>query len=387
MIILFVGQVTVKAKIQRHQPDEVEHKTVTRKTRQTSITPLKTKALPKHRANIKEIMLSSNATPIRRFGDMGFVCCYCDDQYVEAAELKRHTLEFHQDIRNAFFLSKLGEDRFVVKLDITTLRCKICNRYIDTLEQFMDHLRIDHQRTIYTDIKNQIIPFKFVTDTLQCCICMNTFSKFKMLLEHMNIHYRNYICDICDVGFVNAVNLTNHMLTHENGTFKCDHCSQVFNTKNKKRLHERKHGFKTLIFKCGHCSATFNEYRKKEAHLALEHGQAYKCKACEKVFKNTKALNNHVRRNHLMERPHKCTECDMSFFMTTELNNHMVKHTGSRSFKCTICFKTFGRSSSLREHMKIHNDDRRFKCEHCGQSFVQKCSWRGHMRSKHDEIV
>ncbi|CAB3262397.1 unnamed protein product [Arctia plantaginis] len=274
------SRVTVKAKIQRNQPDEVEQKTVTRKTRQTPIMPLKTKSLPKHRANIKEVMLSSNATPIRRFGDMGFMCCYCDDQYLEPAELKQHTLETHPDIRKAFFITKLGKDRFVVKLDITALRCKICDRNIDTLEQLMHHLRVDHHRTIYTDIKNHIIPFKFITDTLQCCICMNTFSKFKMLLEHMNIHYRNYICDICDVGFVNAVNLTNHMLTHENGTFKCDHCSQVFNTKNKKRLHERKHGFKTLLFKCGHCSATFNEYRKKEAHLALEHGQAYKCQAC-----------------------------------------------------------------------------------------------------------
>lgn len=329
----------------------------------------------------------SNATPIRRSDGMGYMCCYCDNQFKKPADLKKHTIDTHPDVRRAYFINKLTIDRFVVRLDITLLRCKICDQNLDTLEQLIQHLKNDHQKKIYTDVKNHITPLKFLSETLRCCICMNTFQKFKMLLEHMHSHYRNYICNICDSGFINSLTYTNHMLTHSNGAFKCDFCPLVFETKNKQRLHARKHSKISMIFRCGYCSETFSSYRQRENHLALAHGQAQKCQACNRDFKNARALTDHVKRNHLMEKTRQCPECDMSFFSKKELNSHMVKHTGLRSYKCTVCSKCFGRPYTLSEHMKIHNNVRRFKCEHCGQAFVQKCSWRGHMRSKHGEIV
>lgn len=347
--------------------------------------------LQKHRNNIIEVIRGSNATPIRRYGGTGYMCCYCRDQYLEPTDLKKHTLLTHHDVYKASFMIKVGIDQYVIRLDITDLKCKFCDQNIDTLEQLMDHLKFDHERTIYTDIKNRIVPFKFGTEMHQCCVCMNTFPKFKMLLEHMNIHYRNYVCEVCDVGFVNVQGLKCHKLTHDTGTFKCDHCSQIFDTNVKKKAHERTmHLLKPARSKCGYCDETFSDYRKKEAHLVSMHGLKVptpKCQACDKVFKDRKKLNVHIKRDHLLERQHKCSQCEASFFQSTELKDHMVKHTGLRSFKCAVCTKAFSRAKSLREHMKIHDDIRRFKCEYCGQAFVQKCSWRGHMRSKHDEIV
>lgn len=347
--------------------------------------------LQKHRFNIIEILTNSNATPIRCRGGIGYACCFCTEQFPDPADLKRHTIEVHDQkcINN---ITK-GKDmyKFHIKLDITGLQCNICKENIATLEQLIDHLKEVHGRHMFTDIKNQILPFKFDSETLKCFICDNVFHKFKSLLEHVNIHYRNYICEVCGAGFVSRVILVQHAECHKLGTFNCDYCSKIFNTYRKKRSHEKYiHTNSSTVNKCGYCHEKFKDYRKKEKHLIEVHGvqtSEIKCQACDRVFANQKELNVHVKRLHLMDKRHKCSECDMSFFSIAELKSHLVKHTGLRKFDCKVCHKAYGRKKTLTEHMRIHADDRRFKCDHCGQAFVQKCSWRSHVRWRHGEQV
>lgn len=346
--------------------------------------------LVKHRANIKEILVNSNATPIRRFGGIGYTCCFCEEQYINPADLKTHTLKAHLDVTKANFMTHMNMSEFVIKLDITGLNCKLCNTEINTLENFVDHLKNVHEKNIFTDVKSHIFPFKFDNEPLKCMICSNSFNRFRMLARHMHIHYRNFICTKCDAGFVNRNALAQHAENHRTGEFSCDFCPKVYKTQVKKRLHERAaHTHVEMMYKCGYCTETFKDYRNKEAHSAAVHGVTPltpKCQACDKVFNNRRLLNIHVKRDHLMERPHKCSECEMSFYTTTGLKNHMVKHTGSREYHCSICLKSYGRKKTLNSHMRIHEEER-FKCKHCGRAFVQKCSWRGHMRTKHGEIV
>lgn len=347
--------------------------------------------LQKHRFNLREILLNTNATPIRCRGGIGYACCFCDDQFPDPADLKKHTIDSHDENTKLNFMKGKDMYKFHVKLDITALKCNICNADLDTLEQIIDHLKDVHDKELYTDIKQQILPFKFNTEQLECFICQNVYHKFKSLLEHMNTHYRNFICEVCDAGFVSRVILAQHAEGHKTGIFNCDYCSKTFDTFRKKRSHEKcVHTDSATLNKCGYCNEKFKDYRKKERHLSEVHGvnsQMVTCQACGKAFNNQKEYTVHVRRLHLMDRRFKCTECDMSFFSSAELKSHSVKHTGVRKFECEVCHKAYGRLKTLREHMRIHMDDRRFKCEHCGQAFVQKCSWRGHMRTKHGEQV
>ncbi|XP_045781787.1 zinc finger protein OZF-like [Maniola jurtina] len=347
--------------------------------------------LQKHRFNLRQILLNTNATPIRCRGGIGYACCFCTEQFPDAADLKKHTIEFHDEKTSLNFMKGKDMYKFHVKLDITALKCNICNTDVETLEQVIDHLKDVHNKEMFTDIKHQMLPFKFDTERLQCCICHNTYHKFKSLLEHMNVHYRNHVCEVCDAGFVSRVILAQHAESHKLGTFNCDYCAKTFDTFRKKRSHEKCiHTHSATLNKCGYCNEKFKDYRKKERHLTEVHGitsLTLNCQACDKTFNNQKEYSIHLRRLHLMDKRFKCTECDMSFFSSAELNCHTVKHTGVRKFECEVCHKAYGRMKTLREHMRIHMDDRRFKCEHCGQAFVQKCSWRGHMRSKHGEQV
>lgn len=386
IVILFVGK---HGDVVKHENDEVIENKVKLELEFNNEAKVKVrKERPhKHRWNIIELMKNSNATPIKNHKGIGYTCCFCNREFPEAADLKKHTLENHDSdtYKKASFLKRMNMSRYHVKLDITNLKCKLCDTAIEDLEKLMKHLIDNHKKIIHMDIKNHILPFKFETDTLKCFMCDSVFHKFKVLHEHMGVHYRNYTCDTCGVSFVNFNSLANHKLSHKTGRFPCRYCDVVLDTIVKKRNHEKGH---TLKHKCVYCPETFKDYRQKEDHLVKLHNLKVaesKCQACGKVYSNRKLLQVHIKQVHLMFRPHKCTECDMKFFSDYELKRHVVKHTKLRQFKCPVCLKSYPRKRTLVEHLRIHNNDRRYRCELCGQAFVQKCSLRGHIKSKHRE--
>ncbi|XP_061725551.1 zinc finger protein 816-like isoform X1 [Cydia pomonella] len=345
--------------------------------------------LKKHRANIKILLECSNATPIRCFSGFGYKCCYCTEIYTNPNDLKTHTLTKHDVKTRKVLMQRNLLFAFLVRLDITGLKCMLCRAGMDKLNDLIEHLKLKHEKKLHTDVKSHILPFKF-DDGLKCVVCAKIFTKFRSLQEHMNVHFRNYICDVCETGYPNKRMLVQHYNMHKTGVFNCEYCTKSFNTEQKKKLHERFvhiYANSNFLNKCGICKERFKCYRTKEHHMLAIHGvsSAVKCQACEKTFKNQRLLTIHVQRDHLMQRPHKCTICDMSFFEKQELKNHSVKHTGSREFRCEICSKEFGRRKTLREHMRVH-EERRFRCEECGVGFVQRCSWRGHMRVKHSVV-
>ncbi|CAG4958896.1 unnamed protein product [Colias eurytheme] len=351
----------------------------------TNVIKKKGEELAKHKINLVAILKNSTATPIRCRGGIGYACCYCAQEFPDPKDLKKHTMQMHEEKTRLRLMEGKDIYKFHAKLDITDLKCSICASNIDDLEKLIEHLRNVHNVTMHMDVKNQLVPFKFGSEGLKCFMCFSVYHKFKSLLEHMNVHYRNYICDVCNAGFVNRCMLARHAESHRLGSFKCMFCPKIFDTLRKKRSHEKCVHTHSVLNRCGYCNEKFRDYRKKEKHLIAVHGAVNvetKCQACDRTFTNQKEYNSHVKRLHLMDKRHKCPECDMAFFTTGELRDHVVKHTGTRQFECEVCHKTYGRRKTLLEHLRIHKDDRRFKCEHCGQAFVQKCSWRGHMRKR-----
>lgn len=259
----------------------------------------------KHRHNIRTILHNSNATPIGKYAGIGYACSFCNEQYETPAELKTHTLKDHeQSIQK--FMSEKAMHNYMVKLDITNLKCDICQMKIDTLEQIIEHLTTVHDKFYYGTIKNHILPFKFDKKIIKCVVCGNFYSNFKVLLEHMNTHYRNYVCKVCDSGFVTKKILQTHAYRHKTGVFNCSYCSKIFNTHIKKREHEKAvHILFNMRSKCGYCGEKFTDYAKKNSHEVKVHGAkkiVLECQACDKTFDNQRSLTVHTKTFHLMEK-------------------------------------------------------------------------------------
>ncbi|KAL0853015.1 hypothetical protein ABMA27_012796 [Loxostege sticticalis] len=340
----------------------------------------------KHKENLLTVLKYSNATPFKNKSLLGFSCGYCESSFPDPADLRSHTEASHLKER-LDFKSNFDMTEYSVNLDVTDLLCTLCDNKMENLSTFKDHLVKSHNKTIYSDIKDHLLQFKLKKgEVYDCAMCTSTYETFKMLKQHMNIHYSNYTCDKCDTSFATKRSLNAHVTTHQEGSFKCDYCEKIFSSKPKKHYHEKtKHLGARNISNCPFCNEPFRSYYQRNQHLVKVHNSEaqYKCNVCNKAYILKSLLMYHIKKSHLMERNCQCTECGFRFFSKKALKAHMVKHTGERIFACEVCHKSYARKYTLREHMRIHNNDRRFKCEVCGMTFVQKCSLKSHLLSNH----
>ncbi|XP_063543800.1 zinc finger imprinted 3-like isoform X1 [Cydia strobilella] len=344
-----------------------------------------------HVHNAQLILEHSNVTAFKGKSRVGLPCFYCKDLFDNIEALRTHQKEHKKsDMKKS--LNALSPYCFIVNMDITDLRCTLCDASFNTLEDFKSHLESEHNKKFYTQFEDRVIPFKVPMDNSYICqICGLKFESFGSIERHMNGHFRNYNCDKCDRGFVTNHRLNTHVKTiHVEGSFQCETCKKVFSSHQKLKSHVDTVHKMVKRFKCTKCSERFTAYFKRYQHLVEKHGQAeleYKCNVCDKVYRKKNMLSQHMKRDHLEERSIQCEICLSNFFSRKELNMHMVKHNGARTFECTVCKKAYARKKTLTEHMRIHNNDRRFSCAVCGLAFVQKCSLKGHMKTHHPEYV
>ncbi|XP_049883320.1 zinc finger protein 658B-like isoform X2 [Pectinophora gossypiella] len=340
----------------------------------------------KHKDNLRTILQYSNVLPFKNKSLLGYMCGYCDATYPDPVDLRAHTEADHEEER-LNFKSNFDMTEYNVQVDISDLTCTLCNEKMENLNVLKDHLVKIHKKIIYNDIKDHIIQFRLKKgDVYDCIMCSATYETFKMLKQHMNVHYGNYTCSKCDSAFATKRSLNAHRSTHQEGSFKCEHCEKVFASRAKKQYHEKtKHLGARNISNCPFCNEPFRSYYQRNQHLVKVHNSEaqYKCNVCNKAYILKSLLMYHIKKNHLMERNAQCTECGYRFFSKKALKAHMVKHTGERNYQCEVCQKSYARKYTLREHMRIHNNDRRFKCAICSMSFVQKCSLKSHLLSNH----
>ncbi|XP_045781785.1 gastrula zinc finger protein XlCGF26.1-like [Maniola jurtina] len=343
----------------------------------------------KHYTNFEAVLAHSTATPIRSHDGFAYTCCFCTEQYTDPAELKQHTLTTHDNIdERRDFMKKQCTFDYLLKLDITLLKCKECDKNIDTLEGLFDHLQNEHKKLIYTDVKNQMIPFKFNDEELKCVVCSLVFSKFKVLLEHMHTHFRNYVCEVCDYGCISRSRMYHHKESHDVGSFGCTKCDKVFETRPSLRKHMNMiHIFMNMPYKCAICNMRFKHGTVKDTHMATVHDikpVLQQCKACDKTFTTRKWLHLHIKRYHLMEKPFPCTDCGMNFATRSDLKKHvLIKHTGKRDFQCDVCVKRFTSGKILKDHMKRVHMKQLVPCIECDTSCTSEAQLNKHMLLKH----
>lgn len=346
--------------------------------------------LNKHRHNIRIILKHSNATPFRAYHvDEGYVCCFCDSIIKKTSDLKTHTNDLHTFDKDAFKENSTSIFTYVVKLDITDLRCKICDEKVKTLEDFIEHLQA-HDVSIHTDIKNQIVCFKFDSEAPCCMYCGKEFSNFKFLLEHMNVHYKNYSCEDCNSGFINFRMLVAHAEGDDLtvGEVKCPICDEVFEKYARYKQHEllAHTGFNLTSHECRHCKELFKSDDSLREHVEEKHEgrHEYKCGECSKVYDSKRLLIGHVRRAHLHEdKEFKCDVCERQFNTRQQLQVHMLTHSITRQFQCDICALMFKCKKTLERHIYTHQLKGKHKCLFCEESFIRMSHLNHHVRQDH----
>ncbi|CAK1587571.1 unnamed protein product [Parnassius mnemosyne] len=357
-----------------------------RRKRRKKSTESATPERIEHRVNLTAILQHSNASPFRDKTMRGFSCLYCAKYFQHIDELRSHTAQqSEKDKINSMIDYKLSYNP--IKVDITNLSCIVCNTQMKDLNDLKEHLVNVHNKTIYKNIKDIILPFRLENgQNFTCVICSVVHISFKNLYHHMSSHYRNYCCKKCGAGFITIAALRKHGKTHYQGNFPCDFCDKMYTSLTKKRNHEKGvHTGGWLRNKCPHCPEIFVSYYDRSEHLVKVHNEApivYPCNACNRTYKKKFELNRHIKHHHLQQKNYLCDKCNAKFFSKRGLIDHMLRHTGAELCSCDICGRSFSRARTLREHMRTH-DERSYECSVCNMGFFIKRHMLGHYLATH----
>ena len=205
----------------------------------------------------------------------------------------------------------------------------------------------------------------------------------------------NNQCVECNAFFGNMRTLKYHMKTFHEGIkeIPCDQCGKQFLDPGKLKRHVWKFHYKK--FQCDFCEKSFRLSKSLEEHVKIAHeGMKFeiKCDNCDKVFESSKCLKKHTRRFHGKIKgkkegknptSRKCDQCDKTFKSFSGLKDHKkVEHEGLK-FECHLCDKVFSWSKNLGYHIKtVHEGIKlEIKCDQCDKVFESNSGLKYHIKT------
>ncbi|XP_075990170.1 zinc finger Y-chromosomal protein-like [Anticarsia gemmatalis] len=238
-----------------------------------------------HIINASTFLEHSNVTAFRSKSRQGFPCFYCRNICDNIGKLREHAAQ-HKKPEIQKVLKTYGPECLVVYVDITNLKCTLCDTNIQNLNELKSHLTNVHKKKMYLEYSDRVIPFKLSDEPMyECQICGFKYETFGAIERHMNVHFRNYVCKECGTGFVTRYRLKVHTKSmHTDGTHPCQICGKIFSTNQKHKNHVNSVHKLIKRFKCTKCPERFGEYFTRQKHMVQVHGVAplkYKCNVCE----------------------------------------------------------------------------------------------------------
>ncbi|XP_057695884.1 PR domain zinc finger protein 10-like isoform X1 [Corythoichthys intestinalis] len=178
--------------------------------------------------------------------------------------------------------------------------------------------------------------------------------------------------------------LQHHFIRKSFRPFKCKHCDKAFRDKDKLEQHLRVHGRDSFVFPCHLCSKTFVTDTALDDHLLVHNeNRTYPCLLCTETFDRPEALRDHLD-VHAVDGNFTCPSCKKTFPDFIQVKKHIRCFHSEKIFQCPNCEKAFCRPDKLRLHMLRHSDRRDFLCSTCGKQFKRKDKLREHMQRMHN---
>ncbi|XP_046833062.1 uncharacterized protein LOC124430477 [Vespa crabro] len=247
------------------------------------------------------------------------------------------------------------------------LECDYCPETFASKEVLEDHLKTHDFKIMH-----------------YCEDCMEEFPTNKAKRNHNVVCFKKLLCKYCDVMLDSKGKKRQHEQKHCDNMFGqlCDICGEKFKHQGTLDQHVKtQHMSWEKIYQCPKCPKKFAFKQKLSFHLKSVHTtlRAYLCEDCGADFKNPASLRHHrIRKHQPVGNKRECPVCHklVPFY---SLSKHMYTHK-AYTIQCPHCDKMFKNSSTLKQHVRIHEDQRQYRCDTCGVGFNRRDGLRLHMR-------
>ncbi|CAB3241018.1 unnamed protein product [Arctia plantaginis] len=208
-------------------------------------------------------------------------------------------------------------------------------------------------------------------------------------------------------------------LFQHKGSFRCDICKSVLNSKSSYNEHTKRHIRRLECMACGkrynHIQSAIQHYDEKhmpagsslqrafECHCGFsttvnrtfryhqdKHKKKQQCTICGNTFVNTNTLKIHMFTVHQQSsRVYRCDACDKTYRAKSGLTSHLRSaHADAPRAYCAPCRTHYTSFYALQAHLNTHSrhitdTDKKFTCDECGAKFVKKCSLQVHINWEH----
>lgn len=247
------------------------------------------------------------------------------------------------------------------------LECDYCPEIFSNRDVLEEHLKIHDYRILH-----------------YCDDCEEEFPTNKAKRNHNVICLRKLICKYCDLLLDSRGKKRQHEQKHIDALYGqlCEVCGERFKHQGTLDQHlKTQHTILEKIYQCPKCPKKFAFKQKLSFHLKSVHTtlRAYLCEDCGADFKNPASLRHHrIRKHQPVGNKRECPVCKklVPFY---SLSKHMHTHK-AYSIQCPHCDKMFKNSSTLKQHVRIHEDQRQYRCDTCGVGFNRRDGLRLHMK-------
>jgi len=277
---------------------------------------------------------------LRREGEHRLHCRWCcrtiNTTNTGYVAVRRHfQSQSHQAVANMIPEKATFSDG---DLDIRNIEfvCDTCGDCLWGLFKFRKHLRKHLADKQMKEVKEHSCPFcnmKFVLN-------YRTFLKHKRLCEVQHAVGEDFMCSVCGKSFpTNHLMYKHHYMCSGKGT-------------EKRRLKKP----------CPYEGCDYSSYLSRDldnhvnrVHLNKPLSRDFECHLCGKTYNRKHQLDQHVRGDHMNDKPHKCQTCGKAFVRRDKLTQHEATHTGEMRHKCPFCEKPFINHGTMWSHKKICN--------------------------------
>ncbi|USP82481.1 hypothetical protein yc1106_09755 [Curvularia clavata] len=231
----------------------------------------------------------------------------------------------------------------------------------------------------------------------------------------------NYVCPTCSQRFNRPCRLETHMRSHNNERpFACTEvgCGKTFPRKDHlqrhvKNAHNDPATERTYVCDWNGCGKSFTSNGRLQRHKDVHESKFY-CTAyppCNQAFRKAKALEAHVKTQHLEVKPYVCThvnsetgeKCTSGYQTEGALNRHIHRahdEAQEQGYFCMLCVSTasdaesktesgspaplpsFATKAELEAHtLEFHPP----VCTECGQQFKNASTLKTHFETIHGD--